>query len=38
LLKAVRSAGYRGKIGLEFMPLDQNDAKAVLDMLAMGPG
>jgi len=37
LLKAVRAAGYRGKIGLEFMPLDQNDAKAVQDMLALGP-
>jgi len=36
LLKAVRAAGYRGKIGLEFMPLDQNDAKAVQDMLALG--
>ena len=33
LLKAVRAAGYRGKIGLEFMPLDQNDAKAVQAML-----
>ena len=31
LLKAVRAAGYRGKIGLEFMPLDQDDAKAVSD-------
>jgi hydroxypyruvate isomerase len=36
LLKAVRAAGYRGKIGLEFMPLDQDDAKAVRDMLALG--
>ena len=36
LLKAVRAAGYRGKIGLEFLPLDQNDAKAVQDMLALG--
>jgi len=36
LLKAVRAAGYRGKIGLEFLPLDQNDAKAVKDMLALG--
>jgi hydroxypyruvate isomerase len=36
LLKAVRAAGYRGKIGLEFMPLDQDDAKAVTDMLALG--
>jgi hydroxypyruvate isomerase len=35
LLKAVRAAGYRGKIGLEFMPLDQDDAKAVRDMLAL---
>lgn len=35
LFKAVRAAGYRGKIGLEFMPLDQNDAKAVQDMLAL---
>jgi hydroxypyruvate isomerase len=38
LLRAVRAAGYRGKIGLEFMPLDQNDAKAVDDMLALGVG
>jgi hydroxypyruvate isomerase len=38
LLKAVRSAGYRGKIGLEFMPLNQDDAKAVRDMLALGVG
>lgn len=36
LIKAVRAAGYRGKIGLEFMPLDQNDAKAVQDMLDLG--
>ena len=36
LLKAVRAAGYRGKIGLEFLPLDQDDAKAVKDMLALG--
>ena len=36
LLRAVRAAGYKGKIGLEFMPLDQNDAKAVDDMLALG--
>ena len=36
LLKAVRAAGYRGRIGLEFMPLDQDDAKAVQDMLAVG--
>jgi len=36
LLKAVRAAGYRGKIGLEFLPLDQDDAKAVRDMLALG--
>jgi hydroxypyruvate isomerase len=36
LLKAVRAAGYRGKIGLEFIPLDQDDAKAVKDMLALG--
>jgi hydroxypyruvate isomerase len=35
LLRAVRAAGYRGKIGLEFMPLDQDDAKAVKDMLAL---
>ncbi|MFO1248866.1 MAG: TIM barrel protein [Alphaproteobacteria bacterium] len=35
LLRAVRAAGYKGKIGLEFMPLDQNDAKAVEDMLAL---
>jgi len=38
LLRAVRAAGYHGKIGLEFMPLDQNDAKAVDDMLALGVG
>jgi len=36
LLKAVRAAGYRDPIGLEFMPLDQNDARAVTDMLALG--
>ena len=36
LLRAVRAAGYRGKIGLEFMPLDQDDAKAVDEMLALG--
>ncbi len=35
LLRAVRAAGYKGKIGLEFMPLDQNDAKAVDEMLAL---
>ena len=33
LLRAVRAAGYRDPIGLEFMPLDQNDAKAVQAML-----
>ena len=38
LLRAVRAAGYRGKIGLEFMPLDQDDAKAVQAMLALGVG
>jgi hydroxypyruvate isomerase len=36
LLRAVRAAGYRGSIGLEFMPLDQDDARAVRDMLALG--
>jgi hydroxypyruvate isomerase len=36
LLRAVRAAGYRGQIGLEFLPLDQNDRKAVDDMLAVG--
>jgi hydroxypyruvate isomerase len=36
LLRAVRASGYRGKIGLEFQPLDQDDAKAVQDMLALG--
>jgi hydroxypyruvate isomerase len=36
LLRSVRAAGYRDKIGLEFMPADQNDAKAVDDMLALG--
>lgn len=36
LLKAVRGAGYQGKIGLEFMPLNQDDARAVDDMLALG--
>jgi hydroxypyruvate isomerase len=35
LLRAVRAAGYRDKIGLEFMPLDQDDARAVKDMLAL---
>jgi len=33
LLRAVRTAGYHGKIGLEFMPLDQDDAKAVQAMV-----
>jgi hydroxypyruvate isomerase len=36
LLRAVRAAGYRDRIGLEFMPLGQDDAKAVQDMLALG--
>src|SRR6478609_1737932 len=36
LLKAVRAAGYHDPIGLEFMPADQNDARAVQDMLALG--
>ena len=36
LLRAVRAAGYRDKIGLEFMPLGQDDAKAVQDILALG--
>ena len=36
VLRAVRAAGYRDKIGLEFMPLDQDDARAVRDMLALG--
>jgi hydroxypyruvate isomerase len=29
LLKAVRAAGYQGKIGLEFMPLNDNWRAAV---------
>jgi hydroxypyruvate isomerase len=36
LLRAVRAAGYRDKIGLEFMPLGQDDTRAVQDMLALG--
>jgi hydroxypyruvate isomerase len=36
LLRAVRAAGYRDRIGLEFMPLGQDDARAVQDMLALG--
>jgi hydroxypyruvate isomerase len=36
LLRAVRAGGYHDKIGLEFMPLDQDDAKAVKDMLVLG--
>ncbi|HUE65768.1 MAG TPA: TIM barrel protein [Rhizomicrobium sp.] len=36
LLRAVRAAGYRDKIGLEFMPLDQDDARAVRDMVTLG--
>jgi len=36
LLRSVRAAGYGDKIGLEFMPADQNDANAVDDMLALG--
>lgn len=35
LLRSVRAAGYHDKIGLEFMPLDQDDARAVKDMLAL---
>jgi hydroxypyruvate isomerase len=38
LLRTVRAAGYHDKVGLEFMPLDQDDAKAVKDMLALGVG
>jgi hydroxypyruvate isomerase len=38
LLRSVRAAGYHDKIGLEFMPLDQDDARAVKDMLALGVG
>ena len=34
--RAVRAAGYRDAIGLEFMPLDQDDARAVEAMLALG--
>lgn len=36
LLRAVRAAGYQAPIGLEFLPLDQDDAKAVNDLLALG--
>jgi hydroxypyruvate isomerase len=36
LLRAVRAAGYHDKIGLEFMPQGQDDARAVRDMLALG--
>jgi hydroxypyruvate isomerase len=36
LLRAVRAAGYRDAIGLEFMPLDQDDTRAVEAMLALG--
>ena len=38
LLRSVRAAGYRDKIGLEFMPLDLNDAKAVTEILALDVG
>ncbi len=38
LLRSVRAGGYHDKIGLEFMPLDQDDAKAVKDMLGLGVG
>lgn len=37
LLRSVRAAGYHDKIGLEFMPLDQDDTKAVKDVLALAP-
>jgi hydroxypyruvate isomerase len=37
LLRSVRAGGYHDKIGLEFMPLDQDDAKAVKDMLVALP-
>lgn len=36
LLRAVRAAGYQAPIGLEFLPLDQDDARAVKDLLALG--
>jgi hypothetical protein len=36
LLRAVRAAGYHDRIGLEFMPLGQDNAKAVQDLLAPG--
>jgi hydroxypyruvate isomerase len=35
LLRAVRAAGYRDPVGLEFLPLDQDDARAVAAMLAL---
>jgi hypothetical protein len=36
VLRAVLAAGYRDRIGLELMPLDQDNARAVKDMLAPG--
>jgi hydroxypyruvate isomerase len=35
LLRAIRAAGYTGAIGLEFSPLDNNDARAVDAVLAL---
>jgi hydroxypyruvate isomerase len=35
LIRAVRAAGFAGPIGLEFSPLDNNDARAVDAVLAL---
>jgi hydroxypyruvate isomerase len=35
LIRAIRAAGYTGVIGLEFSPLDNNDARAVDAVLAL---
>lgn len=35
LIRAIRAAGYTGAIGLEFSPLDNNDARAVDAVLAL---
>jgi hydroxypyruvate isomerase len=35
LIRAIRAAGYTGPIGLEFSPLDNNDARAVDAILAL---
>lgn len=35
VLKAIRTAGYAGPLGLEYVPLDQDNAKAVSDAVVL---